>query len=322
MKIKDSKFANMLKNSQFSSYSGIILVIIVACIFMNFRSENFLTPNNILNILRQISVYGILACGMAFAMMTGGIDLTVGSIAGVSGAVTALFVTRGTMPLILAMLVSIVLGAIIGLVTGFVISRTGIPPFIMTLGMQITLRGACYLICEGKPIGNLPDNLVNLGLGDIGGIPVPIFFMIGSFIVVGIILSRTSFGRSVYATGGNYQAAFHSGINAKRVVMTAYMISGICAALAGIILTARNASAQPTAGNTFETEAIAACAMGGVSFNGGKGAVVGIFFGALLMGIINNAMNLMYISSYWQQVVKGIVIIGSVLYSIYNSRKN
>ncbi len=322
MKIKDSKFANMLKNSQFSSYSGIILVIIVACIFMNFRSENFLTPNNILNILRQISVYGILACGMAFAMMTGGIDLTVGSIAGVSGAVTALFVTRGTMPLILAMLVSIVLGAIIGLVTGFVISRTGIPPFIMTLGMQITLRGACYLICEGKPIGNLPDNLVNLGLGDIGGIPVPIFFMVGSFIVVGIILSRTSFGRSVYATGGNYQAAFHSGINAKRVVMTAYMISGICAALAGIILTARNASAQPTAGNTFETEAIAACAMGGVSFNGGKGAVVGIFFGALLMGIINNAMNLMYISSYWQQVVKGIVIIGSVLYSIYNSRKN
>lgn len=322
MKIKDSKFSKMLKNSQFSSYSGIILVIIVVCIFMNFRSENFLTTNNILNILRQISVYGILACGMAFAMMTGGIDLTVGSIAGVSGAVTALFVTRGTMPLILAMLVSIILGAIIGLITGFVISRTGIPPFIMTLGMQITLRGACYLICEGKPIGNLPDSLTILGLGDIAGIPVPIFFMLASFIVVGIILAKTSFGRSVYATGGNYQAAFHSGINAKRVVMMAYMISGICAALAGIILTARNASAQPTAGNTFETEAIAACAMGGVSFNGGKGAVVGIFFGALLMGIINNAMNLMYISSYWQQVVKGLIIIASVLYSIYNSKKN
>ena len=322
MKIKDSKFSKMLKNSQFSSYSGIILVIIVVCIFMNFRSENFLTTNNILNILRQISVYGILACGMAFAMMTGGIDLTVGSIAGVSGAVTALFVTRGTMPLILAMLVSIILGAIIGLITGFVISRTGIPPFIMTLGMQITLRGACYLICEGKPIGNLPDSLTVLGLGDIAGIPVPIFFMLASFIIVGIILAKTSFGRSVYATGGNYQAAFHSGINAKRVVMMAYMISGICAALAGIILTARNASAQPTAGNTFETEAIAACAMGGVSFNGGKGAVVGIFFGALLMGIINNAMNLMYISSYWQQVVKGLIIIASVLYSIYNSKKS
>ena len=322
MKFKDSKIGKMIKNSQFSSYSGIILVIIVACVFMNFRSENFLTPNNILNILRQISVYGILACGMAFAMMTGGIDLTVGSVAGVSGAVVALLVTNEYLPLIPAMIVSLILGAIMGLISGFIISRTGIPPFIMTLGMQITLRGTCYLICEGKPIGNLPDDLVNLGLGDIGGIPVPIFFMVGSFIIVGIILARTSFGRTVYATGGNYQAAFHSGINAKRVIMMAYMISGICAALAGIILTARNASAQPTAGNTFETEAIAACAMGGVSFNGGKGAVVGIFFGALLMGIINNAMNLMYISSYWQQVVKGIVIIGSVLYSIYNSKKN
>ena len=138
--------------------------------------------------------------------------------------------------------------------------------------------------------------------------------------MVGIILSRTSFGRSVYAVGGNYQAAHHSGINAKRVIMFSYMISGICAALAGIILTARNASAQPTGGNTFETEAIAACAMGGVSFSGGTGAVPGIFFGALLMGIINNSMNLMYIDSYWQQVVKGLIIIGSVLYSIYNSK--
>ena len=160
-----------------------------------------------------------------------------------------------------------------------------------------------------------------MGLGDIAGIPVPIYFLIGSFIVVGIILAKTSFGRSVYAVGGNYQAAHHSGINAKKVIMFSYMISGICAALAGVILAARNASAQPTGGNTFETEAIAACAMGGVSFSGGKGAVPGIFFGALLMGIINNSMNLMYIDSYWQQVVKGLIIIGSVLYSIYNSSK-
>lgn len=191
----------------------------------------------------------------------------------------------------------------------------------MTLGFQITLRGTCYLITAGKPIGNLPDNLLYLGLGDIAGIPVPIYFLIGSFIVVGIILAKTSFGRSVYAVGGNYQAAHHSGINAKKVIMFSYMISGICAALAGVILAARNASAQPTGGNTFETEAIAACAMGGVSFSGGKGAVPGIFFGALLMGIINNSMNLMYIDSYWQQVVKGLIIIGSVLYSIYNSSK-
>ena len=318
---KKNTVKKLLNNPNFRSYSGIILVIIVVCIFMTFRSPNFMTYNNIMNILRQIAVYGILACGMAFAMMTGGIDLTVGSTAGVSGAIVAKLMVESSVSLIPAILISLLIGALIGLVCGAIIAWTGIPPFIMTLGFQITLRGTCYLITAGKPIGNLPDNLLFLGLGDIAGIPVPIYFLIGSFIVVGIILSRTSFGRSVYAVGGNYQAAHHSGINAKRVIMFSYMISGICAALAGVILAARNASAQPTGGNTFETEAIAACAMGGVSFSGGKGAVPGIFFGALLMGIINNSMNLMYIDSYWQQVVKGLIIIGSVLYSIYNSNK-
>ena len=318
---KKNTVKKLLNNPNFRSYSGIILVIIVVCIFMTFRSPNFMTYNKIMNILRQIAVYGILACGMAFAMMTGGIDLTVGSTAGVSGAIVAKLMVESSVPLIPAILISLLIGALIGLVCGAIIAWTGIPPFIMTLGFQITLRGTCYLITAGKPIGNLPDNLLFLGLGDIAGIPVPIYFLIGSFIVVGIILSRTSFGRSVYAVGGNYQAAHHSGINAKRVIMFSYMISGICAALAGVILAARNASAQPTGGNTFETEAIAACAMGGVSFSGGKGAVPGIFFGALLMGIINNSMNLMYIDSYWQQVVKGLIIIGSVLYSIYNSNK-
>ena len=317
---RKSSIKKLLNNPNFKSYSGIILVIIVVCIFMSFRSPNFMTYNNIMNILRQIAVYGILACGMAFTMMTGGIDLTVGSAAGVSGAIVARVMVEACVPLPAAMLVAVILGGLLGLICGILIAQTGIPPFIMTLGFQITLRGVCYLITEGKPIGGLPDELLFLGLESILGIPVPIFFLAGTFIVVGIILSRTSFGRSVYAVGGNYQAAHHSGINAKRVIMYAYMISGICAALAGIILAARNASAQPTGGNTFETEAIAACAMGGVSFSGGTGAVPGIFFGALLMGIINNSMNLMYIDSYWQQVVKGLIIIGSVLYSIYNSK--
>lgn len=318
---KKNTLKKVWNNPNFRSYSGIILVIIVVCIFMTFRSPNFMTYTNIMNILRQIAVYGILACGMAFAMITAGIDLTVGSTAGVSGAIVAKLMVESSIPLILAILISLLIGAFLGLVCGAIIAWTGIPPFIMTLGFQITLRGTCYLITAGKPIGNLPDNLLYLGLGDIAGIPVPIYFLIGSFIVVGIILAKTSFGRSVYAVGGNYQAAHHSGINAKKVIMFSYMISGICAALAGVILAARNASAQPTGGNTFETEAIAACAMGGVSFSGGKGAVPGIFFGALLMGIINNSMNLMYIDSYWQQVVKGLIIIGSVLYSIYNSSK-
>jgi ribose/xylose/arabinose/galactoside ABC-type transport system permease subunit len=145
--------------------------------------------------------------------------------------------------------------------------------------------------------------------------------MLLAFITVGIVLSSTSFGRLVYAVGGNYQAAYHSGINAKRVITMAYTISGLMAALGGVILAARNASAQPAAGMGFETEAIAACAMGGVAFSGGKGSVVGIFLGTLLMGVINNGMTLLYVSSYWQQVIKGLIIIGSVLYSIYAGRK-
>lgn len=310
-----------LSNSEFRSYSGLILVILVVSTFLSFRSPNFLTQQNLLNVLRQISVYGILACGQAFAMMTGGIDLQVGSVAGLCGAIVTQMVVKDIMSLVPSMLVGMVIGAALGAFAGFMIAKTGIPAFIMTLGLQISLRGVAYLVCDGKPIGNLPDNMLNLGVGTVFGIPIPILFMLAAFVVIGVILSRTSFGRSVYAVGGNYQAAHHSGINAKRVITLAYMISGILAALAGVILSARNASAQPTAGNAFETEAIAACAMGGVSFSGGKGAVVGIFLGALLMGIINNGMNLMYISSYWQLVVKGAIIIASVLYSIYSSSK-
>lgn len=309
-----------LNNTEFRSYSGLLLVILIVGIFLSWRSPNFLTKQNLLNVLRQISVYGILACGQAFAMMTGGIDLQIGSVAGLCGAIVTKIVVGQTLPLVPAILLGVFLGGILGSISGFIISRTGIPPFIMTLGMQISLRGVSYLVLEGKPIGNLPENMLNLGVGNIIGIPIPIIFMTGAFTIIGILLSKTSFGRSVYAVGGNYQAAHHSGIKAKKIITFAYIISGMFAAFAGIILSARNASAQPQAGTAFETEAIAACAMGGVSFSGGKGSVVGIFLGALLMGIINNGMNLLYISSYWQLVVKGMIIVASVLYSIYASK--
>ena len=190
--MKNKSIQKVLNNSNFKSYSGLILVIIVVSVFMSIRSENFMTPTNILNVLRQISVYGILACGMAFAMMTGGIDLTVGSTAGVCGALVTKFVVEGNMPLVPAILIGLFVGALLGLLSGVFIAKTGIPPFIMTLGMQITLRGACYLICEGKPIGNIPDSMLSLGIGSLGGIPIPIFFMLGTFVVVGIILSAAS----------------------------------------------------------------------------------------------------------------------------------
>lgn len=311
-----------LNHTNFSSYSGLLLVLVVFGAFLAWRSPYFLTVNNVLNVLRQISVYGIIAAGMAFVIITGGIDLSVGSITGICGAIVAKFVTEGVLPLGWSVLVAMAVGAAIGYFNGFVISRTNIPPFVMTLGTMISLRGLSYIVCEGKPIGSLPDNLLYLGMGSFLGVPTPIYFMLAIFIVVGIILTRTPFGRSVYAVGGNPQAAFHAGINSKRVITLVYMISGLLCAVAGIILTGRNASAQPTAGNSFELEAIAACAIGGVSMAGGYGSIVGVALGALLMGVINNGMNLMYISSYWQLVVKGIIIAGSVIYSIYSAKRS
>ena len=321
--VKGKKLLSLkfLKNTNFSSYSGLVLVLIVFCAFLTWRSPNFLTVSNILNVLRQISVYGIIAAGMAFVIITAGIDLSVGSVTGLSGAIVAKFITEGTMPFGWAILVALLIGAAIGYLNGFLISRTDIPPFVMTLGTMISLRGVCYLVCEGKPIGNLPEYMLNLGMGSFLGIPTPIYFMVAIFIIAGIILNRTPFGRSVYAVGGNPQAAFHAGINSKRVISSVYMISGLFCAVAGIILAARNASAQPTAGNTFELEAIAACAIGGISMAGGYGSIVGVCLGALLMGAINNGMNLLYISSYWQLVVKGIIIAGSVIYSMYSAKR-
>ena len=217
-------FLRIWNNPNFRSYSGLILVIFIVSIFLNFRSDNFLTLQNILNVLRQISVYGILACGMAFSMITAGIDLTVGSVAGVCGAIVTKLVVETSMPLYPAIFLGIVSGGFMGYISGFLIAKTGIPPFIMTLGMQISLRGVAYLVCNGKPIGNLPDNMLFLGLGNVFGIPVPIFFMIAVFIIVGVILSKTSFGRSVYAVGGNYRLEMHPP-NQRRAILLKLKLS-------------------------------------------------------------------------------------------------
>lgn len=313
---------SLLKDDQIKSYFGLIIVLTLLITIFSFRSDYFFTIGNFNNILKQISVFGIIACGQAFAMITAGIDLQVGSVTGLCGVIAAKLVMGASLNLYLAIAIALVFGAIFGIIAGSIISQTGIPPFIMTLGMMISLRGLAYIVSAGRPIGNLPDSFLNLALGKFIGIPIPVFIMGLVFLIISFVLSKTSFGRSVYAVGGNYEAAVHSGLNAKRILMYCYMISGLLSALAGIILTARNASAQPTAGNGFELEAIAACAMGGVAFTGGKGSVFGIFLGALLMGVINNGMNMMYISSYWQLVVRGIIIVSAVLYSIYSSNNN
>ena len=311
MKSETKAWKRVLKDPTFRSFGGIILVIVIVSVLLAIRNPNFMTTSNILNILRQIFVYGILAAGMTFVIITGGIDLSVGSVAGMGGAIVASFVTKDIMPFLPAVLVALLVGILVGFINGFVVSHLNVPPFAMTLAMQISLRGLCYIVCEGKPIGNLPQYMQNLGLGSTFGIPTPIYFLLAVLILVWVILSNTTFGRSIYAVGGNPQAAYQAGINSKKVITMVYCV----------ILAARNASAQPTGGNAFETEAIAACVMGGISMSGGSGSIIGVFFGALLLGIINNGMNLLYIDSYWQMVIKGVIIAGSVIYSIISSKK-
>ena len=292
MKSETKAWKRVLKDPTFRSFGGIILVIVIVSVLLAIRNPNFMTTSNILNILRQISVYGILAAGMTYIM-----------------------------PFLPAVLVALLVGILVGFINGFVVSHLNVPPFAMTLAMQISLRGLCYIVCEGKPIGNLPQYMQDLGLGSTFGIPTPIYFLLAVLILVWVILSKTTFGRSIYAVGGNPQAAYQAGINSKKVITMVYCVSGMLAAIAGVILAARNASAQPTGGNAFETEAIAACVMGGISMSGGSGSIIGVFFGALLLGIINNGMNLLYIDSYWQMVIKGVIIAGSVIYSIISSKK-
>ena len=307
-----------ISSSGFRSYSGVVLFILVLGVALAILTpgHSFLTQSNLLNVLRQVAVYGMMSVGMAFVMIGAGIDLSVGAIAGFVGALTCIMVTRDILPLVPAIMVGVLVGAVMGLINGLVIAISGIPPFVATLASQISFRGLAYIICEGKPVGNLPTNMQALGVESIVGIPIPIFFMLALFIIGGVILSKTTLGRSIYAIGGNRTAAHLAGVNVKRITATTYVISGVMSAFAGIILACRNASAQPTAGNTFETEAIAGCAMGGVAFDGGSGSVVGVFFGILLMGIINNGMNLLGIDYYWQLVVKGVIITASVIYSM------
>lgn len=305
------------------SYSGVIIITLVLSTILAFITpgHTFFTAPNILNIFKQVAVYGMIAVGMSFVMISGGIDLSVGATAGFAGCVTSLLVTMEVMPLVPSIIIGVASGIVIGLICGLIVAFTGIPPFVATLSVQISVRGLAYIIANGKPVGGLPQAYLNLGVGDIAGVPIPILFMLALFVLGAIVLRRTTYGRSVYAVGGNKEAAHLAGVNVKRITMLVYVISGAAAALAGIILAARNISAQPNAGTAFETEAIAGCAMGGVAFTGGTGTMTGVLFGIMLMGVINNGMNLLGISSYWQLVVKGIIMVSAVIYSM-RKRKN
>ncbi|WP_237150608.1 ABC transporter permease subunit [Planococcus rifietoensis] len=304
------KSANTSLFQKIAPFIGLILIIIIITAI----NPSFLSMSNILNVLRQVSINALIAFGMTFVILTGGIDLSVGSILALTGAVTAGMMASGIDP-ILAMLLGLFLGAVLGAINGVIIAKGKVAPFIATLATMTIYRGLTLVYTEGRPISGLGDSMSfqMLGKGYFLGIPVPVVTMLISFGILYFILKKTTFGRRVYAVGGNEEASVLSGINADRIKIYVYSLVGALAALASLILTSRLNSAQPTAGQMFELDAIAAVVLGGTSLTGGRGWIVGTLIGALIIGVLNNGLNLIGVSSFFQQVVKGAVILLAVL---------
>ena len=289
-----------------------VLILLVICVFATILSPSFLSVTNLFNVFKQITVAGIVGCGMTFVILTGGIDLSVGSILGLSG-VLASGVLASTGNTAVAVAVSLTVGIACGAVNGFFVSVCGIPPFISTLGMMTLLRGVILVYTKGSPIPIKSDAYKFFGKGSIAGIPVPVIILIIVFLLAHYILTQTSYGRSVYAVGGNREAARLSGIRVKTSEFLVYTLNGLMCGMAGLILTARLGSAQSTSGTGIEMDSIAAVILGGTSLSGGVGFVLPTVVGAMIMGIIDNILTLMNVNPHPTNIVKGAVILIAVL---------
>lgn len=305
------------KTLHFMSEYGIMFIFLLVCIILSFASPYFLTKNNILNILRQTSINGILAIGMTFVILLGGIDLSVGSILAFAGVVGASFASSafgGQVPSVgFAICISLLAGIALGSINGLLIARWKIAPFVVTLGMLSIGRGITFIYTNGMPIPQIDSKFLFIGKGTILGIPMPVIIFATVFLICWVVLYKTRYGRYIYAVGGNEKSARISGISTRFIVFTAYVISGFLSALGGLILTARTTAGLPQAGFSYELDAIAAVVIGGTSLSGGQGSLVGTLFGALIIGVINNGLDILGVSSYYQQVIKGTIIVTAVL---------
>lgn len=307
-KIKEMGFAGI-----YTKY-GTILIFIGIVILASIASPNFLTAPNLTNVLRQLVVVSLLAFGVTFVIILGHIDVSLGSVLALCGTMAASIMSK-TQNLFLAVVVGIVLGIITGILNGYIITKFNIPAFIMTLAMTTIARGAILLYTKGIPVTNLGKFNV-IGQGNVGPIPISVIILAVFMIISWILLNRTKFGRHVYATGGNEKAALASGIDTKKVVLKAFIYNGILTAIAGIVLMSRVNSGQPAGGLSYEFDAITAVVVGGTSLSGGTGTVVGTLIGSAIIGVINNLLNLMNVNSYWQQIVKGLIILVAVILDV------
>ncbi|MBS3933715.1 MAG: ribose ABC transporter permease [Truepera sp.] len=291
---------------------GLLLALLLLVGAMSLLSERFLTPSNIINVLRQISINAIIACGMTVVIIGRGIDLSVGSLLAFTGVLGAGLAVSGINPY-LAIGAALGVGLVLGAFNGAFVAYTRIAPFIVTLAGLTIFRGMALAYTDGRPITGLPPVFFTLGNGLLLGIPVPIWIMAAFILLTHFILRYTALGRAIYAIGGNEEAARLSGIPVPRVQLFCFAFSGLATALAAMVLTGRLNSAQPSAGVMFELDAIAAVVVGGTSLFGGRGGVFGTLVGALIIGVINNGMNLLGVPSFYQQIVKGGVILAALL---------
>jgi len=290
----------------------LLIALLILCVVFSIASPVFITESNILNILNQVSINAILAIGVTFVILIGGIDLGLGSYVALTGCLAA-FLAQTNDGIFLPLLVGISAGLLIGFVNGLIVTKGKLAAFIVTLGMMTIARGGALVISEGRPISNLSESFNNIAGGKLLGIPNAIFIALFVFLIAHFILKKTIFGRYVYAVGGNEEASRASGIKINNIKMYVYILCGALAGLAGVIQASRITSGQPSIGVGYELDAIAAAVIGGTSLSGGTGMVTGTIIGALIIGVINNGLDLLNVPSYYQQIIKGLIIIGALL---------
>lgn len=298
---------------------GILMILVVALGILS--PKYFLTANNLTQVMLQSAITILMACGEFFAILIAGIDLSVGSIVALVGMVTAKMLVAG-IPIPVAILLGILIGALIGAINGSLVNYTGLHPFIITLGTQSIFRGLTLIISEARPVFGFPQAFKAAVAGRIGVIPIPVLIALTVAIVLAILTRKTVLGRNIYALGGNKEAAWVSGINVKLHTLLVFIISGVCSGIAGIVMTARLGAAEPLAAVGYETFAIASAIIGGTSFFGGKGKIFGVVMGGLIIGVINNGLNILNVATYYQQIVMGgLIIIAVFLDKFFGSKK-
>jgi ribose/xylose/arabinose/galactoside ABC-type transport system permease subunit len=290
---------------------GLLLVILLVGLFLSLSTDSFMSVANLTNVARQVSINGILAVGVTFVLLTGGVDLSLGSVVALSGVACATFAHPGDHSVFVPIAVGLLTGAACGLVNGTLVTLGGVAPFIVTLGMMTIARGLALIFSGGRPVADMSNELTALA-GDFLGIPIPVLCFAGVAAAAWFFLRNFRLGRHIYAVGGNENAARAAGVPVEKVKLFAYGLCGLLTGLAGVVLAARITTGQPNAGQAYELDAIAAVVIGGTSLAGGVGTITGTLLGVLLIGVINNGLDLQGVSSYYQAVIKGVIIVGAV----------